>query len=73
MIDVARVADEANMIVNGYAFKKDGQNVRVLNLNNPDKATVINEELGVIETSMDDIEIAIVIDYYDRNKKFMEV
>ena len=26
MIDIAKVADDADMIVNGYAFTKDGQN-----------------------------------------------
>ena len=27
----------------------------------------------VLETSMDDIEIDIVLDYYHRNKKYLEV
>ena len=73
MIDVAKIADEADVIVNGYAFTKCGKNIRILNLNNPSRASVINEKTGVIETSMDDIEIAIIMDYYNRNKKFMEV
>lgn len=73
MIDVAKVADKADMIVNGYAFTKDGQNIRVLNLNGSDRAAVISNESAVIETSMDDIEIAIVMDYYNRNRKFLEV
>ena len=73
MIDVAKIADEADVIVNGYAFTKCEQNIRVLNLKNPNRASVINEKSGVIETSMDDIEIAIIMDYYNRNKKFMEV
>ena len=73
MIDVVKVADKADMIVNGYAFTKDGQNIRVLNLNGSDRAAVISNESAVIETSMDDIEIAIVMDYYNRNRKFLEV
>ncbi len=73
MIDVVKVADKADMIVNGYAFTKDGQNIRVLNLNRSDRAAVISNESAVIETSMDDIEIAIVMDYYNRNRKFLEV
>ena len=73
MINIAKVADDADMIVNGYAFTKDGQNIRILNLNSPNRATVINKEATVIETNMDDIEIVIVTDYYNRNKKYMEI
>ncbi len=73
MVDIAKVADKADLIVNGYAFTKDGQNIRVLNLNGSDRAAVISSESTVIETSMDDIEIAIVMDYYNRSRKFLEV
>lgn len=73
MVDIAKVADKADLIINGYAFTKDGQNIRVLNLNGLDRAAVISNESAVIETSMDDIEIAIVMDYYNRNRKFLEV
>ena len=73
MIDIEKIADGADMIVNGYAFTKDGQNIRILNLNSPNRATVINKETAVIETNMDDIEIVIVMDYYNRNKKYMEI
>ncbi len=73
MVDITKVADKADLIVNGYAFTKDGQNIRVLNLNGSDRAAVINNESAVIETSMDDIEIAIVMDYYNRSRKFLEV
>ena len=73
MTDIAKVADDADMIVNGYAFTKAGQNIRILNLNNPNRAAVINKEADVIETNMEDIEIVIVTDYYNRNKKYMEI
>lgn len=36
MIDRRKVADEADMIVNGYAFAKCVEGYRVLNLNRPD-------------------------------------
>lgn len=71
MIDIKKIADEADMIINGYAFTKSEDLVRVLNLNDVSKAAVIkNDEL--IETTMDDIEAEIVMDYYENNKKFME-
>lgn len=44
-----------------------------LNLNRLNKALVFDYNQEVIETSMDDIEIQIVFDYYNKNKKYMEV
>ncbi len=73
MIDIAAIADKADMIINGYAFTKDGDDIRILNLNGTNRALIINKESQVIETSMDDIEIAIVLDYYRRNRKYLEV
>ena len=32
-LSVKDVADNANMIINGYAYTKDGDYIRVLNLN----------------------------------------
>ena len=32
MCNIKEVADAADIIVNGYAYTKDGENVRVLNL-----------------------------------------
>ncbi len=72
MCNVIEVADAAELIVNGYAFTKDGNNIRVLNLNRPDRAAFINIMGEVLETSMDDIELDIILDYYNRNKKYME-
>ena len=72
MIDIKIIADEADMIVNGYAFKRCKEGYRVLNLNRPDRATVLSLDGKVLETSMDDIEIRIVINYLEKNRKFME-
>lgn len=70
-LDIKEIADKADMIINGYAFTKDGEQVRVLNLNRLNHAAVIlNDE--IIETNMNDIEKQIVADYYERNKRFME-
>lgn len=72
MPDIIKIADEAELIVNGYAFTKCREGFRILNLNRPDKALVISTEGDTLETTMDDIEIRIVKDYYDKNKRFME-
>ena len=60
-IDIA-FADNANMIINGYAYTKDGDYIRVLNLNCLNNAAVIYKD-KIVETNMDDIEIQIVLDY----------
>lgn len=72
MIDVMQVADKADMIINGYAFTKEDDLIRVLNLNNPEKAVMIDKSGDVLETSMDDIEIQIVKTYWNKNKELME-
>ena len=70
-LDVKNIADKANMIVNGYAFTKEGDYIRVLNLNCLNHAAVIYNN-QVIETNMDDIEKQIVLDYFNANREFME-
>ena len=72
MPDILKIADNADMIVNGYAFTKSEEGFKVLNLNRPDRAIVISVDGETLETTMDDIEIKIVKDYYQNNKKFME-
>lgn len=73
MCNVLEIANAAEVIVNGYAFTKDNNRVRVLNLNKPERAALINMNGEVLETSMDDIELDIVLEYYCRNSKYMEV
>lgn len=58
--------------MNGYAFTKCDIGYRVLNINNPQKACVVSDEGDVLETTMDDVEAGIVVDYFLRNKKYME-
>ena len=72
MMDYKTIAENANMIINGYAFTKDEDNIRVLNLNNTEMAIVFNKECDVLETTMSDIEIRIVRDYLLNNLEFME-
>ena len=70
-LNVQEIADKANMIINGYAFTKNGDYIRVLNLDHLNHAAVILED-DIVETNMDDIENQIVLDYYLNNKQFME-
>lgn len=61
----------ADMIINGYAFTKSGNKVRILNLKHPSHAAVIDNE-EIVETATDDIENVIVLKCYIKNKQFME-
>ncbi|KFI93958.1 DUF7723 family protein [Bifidobacterium stellenboschense] len=73
MPDIAAIASTAGMIVNGYAFTnaEDGH-VKVLNLNSPDSAIVLDRGGNILETSMDDMEAGIVQEYYRNNREFLE-
>ena len=72
MDKIREIADQADMIVNGYAFTRENDQIRILNLNNLDKALVISADGKVLETTMDDIEIRIVLDYWNSDREFME-
>ena len=68
------IAENANFIVNGYAFTKREDNfVSILNLEHPECAMVVNIEGEMIETNMDEIEQKIVLDLCRRNLQFLEV
>ena len=53
MDKIREIADKADMIVNGYAFTRENDHIRILNLNNLDKALVISEDGKVLETTME--------------------
>lgn len=67
------IRSKADMIVCGYAFtRKDDANVQVVQLNSPYHALVISSKGEVQETSMDDVELEIVMGYWNKNHKYME-
>lgn len=71
MIDVQKLADVADVIVQGYAFIDRGEGISVVNLHKPDHAAYFyNDEL--IETTMDEIEAYKVNKLYQDNVKYME-
>lgn len=72
MLDLKKIADDADMIVNGYAFKKENNFVRIINLYSPQNAAVLSKDGEIIETNMDDIELSILCKNYEQNKKYIE-
>ncbi len=70
-MSVKEIADQADMIVAGYAFKVLEDHIEITDLNNLSKTAVIqNDEL--VESVMSDEEDAIVMKYYNRNKDLLK-
>ena len=72
-IEINKIAENADMIVCGYAFSHTENGlVRAVNLHAPYRALVLTPSGETIETSMDDIEISIVSKLWNKNKKLLE-
>lgn len=59
-LDINDIADKADMIINGYAFTRDGEYIRILNLEHVNHAAVIFNN-RIIETNIDNIKIVVSI------------
>ena len=72
--ELYNIIENANMIVCGYAFSKleDG-NIRVLHIRPPHHALLMSPEGDIYETSMNDIEIDIVLGYWTKNTSHLIV
>lgn len=72
MNNVEKIANEAIMIVNGYAFLECELGYSVTNLHKEGKSVVLSTNGEILESSMDYIEEQIVLDYFNRNKSLLE-
>lgn len=59
------------MIIRGYAFKRDGEFVRVFNTNDGISSMVMDNDETTIETNMDEIVQVIVKNTWDKDSKYM--
>lgn len=66
------IADQAEVIINGYAVIKNDIGILVVNLNADNASAVFDRNDEMLETSMDNIDLAIVHDYLIKSKKYME-
>ena len=69
---IREIADNADMIVRGYAFTRKGENISVINLNRPDCAMYMTPAGKMLESSMDEIEQEIVRRIWEVDSEFME-
>lgn len=73
MFDIKAIADEADVIINGYAIiKKEDGKTAIVNLNQEGHTALILPSGEVCETSMDDIELAIALEYYKNARQYLE-
>ena len=67
------IADNADLIIAGYSFTKgDNGFVRILNLENPKQACLLQKNGEMLETTMDDITLLKVQSYYLKNRVLLE-
>ena len=69
---IREIADNADMIIRGYAFTRDGDFIRILNLNDGESSMVISPDGTMVETNMDEIEQVLVLNIWNRDSKYME-
>lgn len=65
-----KIADAADMIIDGYAVLKDNLGYKIVNLNSGN-VVVVSQKFKVLESSMDAIEETIAIHYLTDNLEFM--
>lgn len=69
---VREIADNADMIIRGYAFTRNNDLIRVFNLNDKESSMVITFDGTMVETNMNEIEQALVLDIWSKDSKYME-
>lgn len=69
---IKEIADNADMIVRGYAFTKRNGNIAVINLNRPTSAIYMTPDGKMLESTMDEIEQIIVTNIWEQNAQFIE-
>ena len=69
---IREIADKADMIIRGYAFTRENALIRILNLNDRESSMVIMSDGTMVETNMDEIEQALVLDIWQKDSKYME-
>ena len=72
MMNVKEIADKADVIISGYAVKKIELGYSVINLHKQNTAAVFSNELEMLETSMDDIQLEIAKKYLTKAITYME-
>ncbi len=70
--ELAKICDDADMIIKGYAFKRKDSNIQVFNVNDGFSMMVMATDGTLIETNMNEIEQTLVKKIWTSNAKYME-
>ena len=66
------IAEAADLVLNGYAVTRDGENFRVVNLNTG-KAAYVMASGALSETNMDEVEAEIACRIVNENRRYIAV
>ena len=64
------IANSADLVLNGYAVTRDGENFKVINLRT-EKAAYILSSGELSETYMDDVESEIAMRIVNENRRYI--
>ena len=64
------IAEASDLVLNGYAVTRDGENFRVVNLKTG-KAAYVMGSGALSETNMDEVESAIAVRIVSENRKYI--
>lgn len=70
--ELVKIAENADMIINNYAFTRKDTNIKILNLRHPASAMLISNDGKMLETNMDEIEQSIVLNIWKKDSEYME-
>ena len=65
-----KIAEAADLVLNGYAVTRDGENFRVVNLNTG-KAAYVTASGALSETNMDEVEAEIACRIVNENRRYI--
>jgi len=72
-VDIDKIAQEADVIICGYAVTKTPEGFyQIINLNEPDSAVMAAKDGELLETNTNEIETQIAIKYMLSSLKYME-
>ena len=72
MLDITKIADEADVIISGFAVKEKENGFSDYNLNNAEGVALFTTDGTLVETNMDDIELAMAKKNLLESKKYIE-
>ncbi|MBR4273172.1 MAG: hypothetical protein IKQ30_10095 [Bacteroidales bacterium] len=71
-IDLKKIADDADVIIDGFAVEKVNEGFRVFDLNNGTGIAIFLDDGTLTETNMDEIELVIAKQRLNQSIKYID-